>query len=91
MSARTALNSDATIFSSMTPSSDFLPICLINSSSFTVLPAPNMSSKVILKASVTDAPPPIQPLFNGNAAALPKLRVCVAGDKTVLPVCTPAL
>ena len=79
------------MFSSITPSSDFLAILFIKSTSFNVLPAPNTSSKTILNASVTDALPPIQPLFKTKAPALKKLRLCVAGDKTVLPVCTPAL
>ena len=57
MSARTALNSDATMFSSITPSSDFLVIFFISSSSLKVLPAPKISSNVILKASCTDADP----------------------------------
>ena len=59
MSFSIALSSDATMFSSRTPSSIFLEILLIKSDSLTTLPAPNMSSNTILKASVTDALPPM--------------------------------
>ena len=86
-----SFNSDTTTFSSSTPSSTFLPILSIRSCSLSVLPAPNISSKTILNASCTDAEPPICPLCKGKKDALPKLRVCVAGENTVLPVCTMAL
>ena len=85
ISFKTAPSSEATTFSSITPNLIFLSMLLINAGVFTSLPAPKISSNVILNASVTEALPPMCPLANGNKLAEVTLRTWVAGDNTVLP------
>ena len=75
------------MFSSNTPLLILSSILSINAFSSKTFPAPNMSSNVILNASVTDAPPPMWPFANGNKLADVTFLTCVAGDKTVLPNC----
>jgi len=87
ISCSTALSSEATIFSSNTPSLILFSIFLINVSSSITLPAPNISSIVIFSDSDTEARPPICPLANGNKLADETLRTCVTGDSTVFPYC----
>ena len=87
MSSRTPLNSEATTFSSITPSSIFLAILFINSSSSITFPPPKISSITILKAFVTEALPPMCPLNKANIEADTTFLTCVAGDKTVKPYC----
>ena len=87
ISCRTALSSEATMFSSITPSLILFSMFFINASSLIIFPAPKISSIVILRASVTDDLPPMCPFANGNMLADVTLRTCVAGDKTVLPNC----
>jgi len=87
ISCNTALSSDATMFSSNTPSLILFSIFLINASSSITFPAPNISSIVIFNDSDTEALPPMCPLANGNKLADETLRTCVTGDSTVLPYC----